>query len=413
MPNLISYASFVETPFISVELAGYTFGVYKKTGNNNKLQVEYPNFMDSINIVKINGQLNTYTIRMTYQITAGDDPNFLEAIFSRNKAMYGWQKIIINYGDLSCPSDIFRNEEAIITKITSNVDFSSSKISYSLSCTSTKLPLVSNSYSFPPMVAKPSDVLTNLICNKSYGIQDVLTGMSSKEKIKMFGLIAADDKSVKIEAKENINILSYMNYLVSCMTPATDDHDSVIKSAIYMLIINDDADKKVGGSYIQVKKVDAKDISSNKVDNIYTLDIGYPGNNFVTSFNILNNDIWSIYYDYSQQMTKQQYVYNIDNDGNITTEFSPALTTSRKYNYTTESNKSWWTSMTEFPIKAEVIIKGLIKPSILIDKIRVNTYFYGQKHVSSGVYIITKQEDSVDTNGYKTKLSMTRIKADS
>ena len=106
-------------------------------------------------------------------------------------------------------------------------------------------------------------------------------------------------------------------------------------------------------------------------------------------------------------------VYNIDNDGNITTEFSPALTTSRKYNYTTESNKSWWTSMTEFPIKAEVIIKGLIKPSILIDKIRVNTYFYGQKHVSSGVYIITKQEDSVDTNGYKTKLSMTRIKADS
>lgn len=410
MSNLLSYTSYVETPFISVEIGGHTFGAYKKSEKLGNVIVDYPNYMDSISITKINGQLNTYNIRMTYQITPGDDPNFLEAIFSRNKALYGWQKIIINYGDMSSPSDVFRNEEAIITSIKSSVDFSSSKISYNLSCTSTKLPLITNSYNFPPTFAKPSDVLINLICNKTYGIQDVLTGMNSKEKIRKLGLIEADDKAVRIEAKENINLLSYINYLVSCMTPSTDLPESIIKSGIYMMVICDDVDKKIGGSYIKVQKVIAN--SSSSLNSDYELDIGYPGKNFVTSFNIINNDIWSIYYDYSQNLNQQKYVYRIGDDGKLMTEYSPALTTSRKYNYTTESSKSWWTSMTEFPIKVEVTIKGLLKPSILMDKIKVNTYFYGRKHISSGVYIITKQEDTVDSGGYKTKLSLTRVKAD-
>ena len=68
--------------------------------------------------------------------------------------------------------------------------------------------------------------------------------------------------------------------------------------------------------------------------------------------------------------------------------------------------------MTEFPVTATLTIKGLLKPAILMDKIRINTYFYGLKHVSSGLYIITKQEDSVTESGYKTTLSLTRVSAD-
>ena len=44
--------------------------------------------------------------------------------------------------------------------------------------------------------------------------------------------------------------------------------------------------------------------------------------------------------------------------------------------------------------------------------VKINTYFFGRKHISSGLYIITKQEDQIDGNGYKTTLSITRISGD-
>ena len=97
MTDLLSYPSLVESPFIIVEIGGYTFGSYDNTGSKLGGKVTYPNFMSQINIVKVNGQVNTYTIRMTYQITKGDDPNMLDAVFSKNKDKYGWQKIKISY----------------------------------------------------------------------------------------------------------------------------------------------------------------------------------------------------------------------------------------------------------------------------------------------------------------------------
>lgn len=44
--------------------------------------------------------------------------------------------------------------------------------------------------------------------------------------------------------------------------------------------------------------------------------------------------------------------------------------------------------------------------------VKLNVLFYGQKHIASGVYIITKQTDSVDDSGFKTALTMTRISGD-
>ena len=327
--------------------------------------------------------------------------------------MYGYQKIILNYGDMSSPSFIFKKEEAIATKIKVNTDFSSSRIDYTLDCTSTKLQLLANSFSFPPVEAKPSDVMINLICNKKYGIQDVLPGMSSKSLIRSLGLIASDDKKVKIEGKENVDILYYLNYLTECMSPVNDPVDTIKKSAIYKLTIEDDYDGKVGGAYLKVTKVEKnRSTLNNDSPDVYSVDIGYPGNNFVSGFTVNYNDEWSIYYDYSMNLNQNNYVRTINNKGELESIFSPALTTSRKYKYTTESDKSWWTAMTEFPVTATLTIKGLLKPAILMDKIRINTYFYGLKHVSSGLYIITKQEDSVTETGYKTTLSLTRVSAD-
>ena len=414
MPDLLSYPSLVESPFIIVEIGGYTFGAYSDNGFKLNGQVTYPNFMSQINIVKINGQVNTYTIKMVYQITKGDDPNMLDAIFSINKDKYGWQKIKISYGDWSCPSYIYKEEEAIISKINSRIDFSSSKIEYDLNCTSTSLPLTSNAYTFPAVVAKPSDVLMNLLSNKAYGLQNIFTGMTSKDKVKQNGLIASDDKTVKIEAKDGISILAYMNYLVNCMSCITDPDDSIIKKSKYYLSLEDDISGKMGDSYFKVTKVMANDRTKASQDSpdTFTVDIGYPGNNFVLGFSINNNEIWSIYYNYTKNLPQTNYVYSIDNEGNLVTTYSPAISTSRDLKYTTESSKTWWTSMTEFPITATLTIKGLMRPSILMSKVRINSYFYGIKHISSGLYIITRQEDSVSSSGYRTTLTLTRIGAD-
>ena len=58
-------------------------------------------------------------------------------------------------------------------------------------------------------------------------------------------------------------------------------------------------------------------------------------------------------------------------------------------------------------------IKGLLRPAILMSYVRVNIYLYGQKHINSGLYMITKQVDKIDGNeGYRTILNMTRIAAE-
>ena len=62
--------------------------------------------------------------------------------------------------------------------------------------------------------------------------------------------------------------------------------------------IIDDNRNELGGSYFKVTKIgNSESIADNK--NSYVLDIGYPGNNLVTSFTISDNETWSILFDSS------------------------------------------------------------------------------------------------------------------
>lgn len=74
----------------------------------------------------------------------------------------------------------------------------------------------------------------------------------------------------------------------------------------------------------------------------------------------------------------------------------------------------WWTKLTKYPISATITIQGLLRPAQLMTYLRLNVIFPGggegiRKHVASGLYIVTKQQDQIDTNGYKTTLSLTKI----
>ncbi len=408
--SLISYQSRVESPFVIIEIGDYTFGHCEKIKNRNSLlqfNVTYPNYMTGINIKKINGAVNTYTIRMTYAITEADDPNMLERVFS---SISETRKIKLRYGDWTLPNYIYKDEEAILTKVTSNVDFMNSKIDYTLTATSNALSITTILHDFPAAFKKPSDEIKRILSNKLFGLSDIFYGMQNLDESKLNTLIISDDKEVQLKA-QNCSVLTYINYLVSCMTYQQDTSPSGLKSYRYYWSTYDDINNELGGPYFKVVKVHANAVYNLGYD-CYEVDIGYPSGNLVSSFTLDNNESWSILYGHSNKIKLPSYTYDIDNNGNITSTFSPAITKSAKYGTTVEESKAWWSNMTQYPISAKLTIKGLLRPALLMSYVKINTYFYGHKHISSGLYIITKQEDQIDSNGYKTILSITRVGGD-
>lgn len=410
--SLVSTQNRVESPFIIVKIGEYTFGhcqnKTKKQALSSLMRVIYPNYMQSLDIVKVNGAINTYTLKMIYGITQNDDPNMLEKVFS---SISNSRIITLSYGDWNAPGYIYKNEEAFVTKILSSVDFKNSQIIYTLSCTSTSLALKAGSFSFPSKKAKPSDVIIQLLSNERYGLTNIFKGMKKYKTDLMSKLIARDDKCVQLKAQPSINILDYLSYLVSCMECQNETGDTGTKQHNYYWAVYDDINNDYGGAYFKVLKVSSSTSYAAAV-NAYEVDIGYPSGNYVTSFAIKSDETWSILYNYAEKVDQPYYTYHINDKGDIESVYSPNITNSSKFYTTTDSSKTWWTQMTQYPITATLTIKGLLRPAILMSYVKINTYFFGHKHISSGLYLITKQQDKIDASGYSTTLTLTRVGGD-
>lgn len=347
--SVVSVPSIVEAPYIIAKIGGVEIG---KFGKN-----EFPNYMNSINISKINGTLNTYTLNLSHQVQAGEDPNYLDKIFS---SVASDRIIYLSYGDYSEPSTIFSEEKCIITGVSSQVDVASARINYTVKCISDAISLTNKSYSFGSTTAKGSDVLKDLLFNPSYGLQKVFTGMVNKNEVLSRNDIVSDDKVVKIPAAKNVTLISYMNTVAQVMEPI------IPGPAKYILSFQDNVEK-FGGTIFKVANTVSSPINS------YTIDVGYPGDNMVMDFRLNNEMDWAMFY---------------------------------------ESGSAWWRKMTEFPISGTLTIKGLVKPVMLVSKIKLNVYFYGKKHITSGEYIVTAQNDTLDGNGYRTSLNLLRVGGD-
>lgn len=406
--NLVSIPTLVQSPFIIATIGGVTFGSYTGTPYNGT--VTYPNFMRSMSIVKVNGTVNTYTLNFQYQVRTGDDPNLLDKIFSRATKD---RTITFQYGDWNAPAYIYKEEKAIITNVTSSLDMNNSMINYVVSATSDAIGLSSITYNFAAREAKPSDVLMNLLGNNKYALKQVFTGMKNTSNVLTNNLIASNDKKVKLLAQTNVTVLEYMNYLVESMISTSNPENSAIQNSKYYLTIHDDFNNDVGGTYFKVEEV-SKNTKTIKSTDTYEIDINYPGDNFVTQFNLTNDQSWAILYDFSENIKQEQYTYKIRDDGSVETNYTPSMLKSATTDTLSPSKSTWWTKMTEFPIEATLTIKGLTRPSMLMSYVKLNVLFAGGvKHISSGTYIITKQVDNIDNNGYTTTLTLLRIAGDS
>ena len=351
-----------------------------------------------------------------HAITPNDDPNFFEKVFS---SVRNTRKIVFSYGDMNLPTFIYKNEQAIITDIKTTFDIKTSVITYTVSAVSSAALAASGTYTFiNQKPVKPSEEIKRILYNKNYGLQEIFYGMNNQGLVEQLGLIAGDDKEVIIDSKTNINILDYLIYLVSCMQPASANSKTVKQKDIYILTIHDGINNsndgmhdtsELGGPYFKVSKTAKSLIQADA----YEIDIGYPTANIVTDFQISNNENFSIYYDWQKKLNNEEYATRLNLKGEEELVYAPIIS-SRNNEYRTKvSDQTWWTKVTEYPITVTLTIKGLLRPAILMNYVRLKVYFWGWKHVSSGLYIVTRQEDTIGINtGYRTTLTLTRISGD-
>lgn len=425
--SLLSSNARISAPFIKVTIGDYTFGVFSRNeraliskGDYYKAyDVKYPNYIKSLTVTKINGQVNQYTLIIVYPITTGDDPNFFEKVFS---SVSNTRKIVFTYGDATKPAFIYKDEEAIITKVSTSFNgfdgAFSGVISYTVNATSSAALGTACTLQRPSDGAfhKPSDLIKALFRDKSSGLQNVFTGMNNGNLDK---LIAGDDQPVKLDSKLNISALDYLSYLVSCMIPVGST-SAQLANDIYILTIHDDTiyddllqegDDQISGPYFQVTKTSYR----TEHADAYQIDIGSPNSkDLVLNFSIDNNENYSLYYDYQGKLNDQKYKRVIDRFGRIIDSYAPAATSKNNNFETNAQDRSWWTKITKFPISASITVRGLLRPAQLMTYVRINMIFpgTGKKHISSGLYIVTKQTDTINEQGYTTTLNMTKIAGD-
>lgn len=414
--SLLSSQARIQVPWVKVTIGTYTFGIFdeatKSWGTDEAdfykpFSIQFPQYIRALEVTKINGQVNTYRLSITYPITQHDDPNFFEKVFS---SVSGTRKIIFTYGDAETPAYVYKNEEAIITKVTQAFNLQSSVIDYEVhAISSCALSTDGGLTVLGKEKVKPSDEIKKLFRNNK-SLQNTFTGMSSSD---LDTFIAGDDMEVEIDSKRNISAIDYINYLAGCMIPQGSTPG--LSKEIYIMTIYDDsitsADSAMSkkGPYFKVSKV------STIMDqgDAYEIDIGINTSTIVRSFQIDKNENFSIYYNYQNLNHPENYKRKINNNGLWEDEYAPTGMLRNDASNVKSEDAVWWTKTTQFPINATIQIQGLLRPATLMQYVRLNVIFPGgQKHISSGLYIVTRQIDNIGPNGYATNLSLTRIKGD-
>lgn len=408
--SLLSSPLHVSVPFVKVTIGDYTFGVYGKVSKGSQFdeygvysinKITYPNFIKSLTVQKINGLVNKYTLNLEYAVTEHNDPNFFKKVIGKVR---NTRSIVFSYGDTLLPTFIFKEEEAIITKVRETFNINASVKSYTINAVSNGVKVSMGANTFEAKYAKPSDEIFNLLYAQNTGLTDLFYGMSDRALVEKEGLILRDDAKVQLKKQVNMSVLDYLSYLVSCMKSASEPN--TVKKTFYHLIIEDDISGVFNGPIFRIKTSN----SEAQDDTAYEINIGIPNSkDIVISLDEETDETYSILYDFNQELHPEEYVQRINDRGEIEQVYAPILSSGSYQRVLTNELKNWWYNITEFPTKLSIKLKGLLRPAILMTYIKLNVYFYGHKDAISGLYIVTKQEDTIDTTGYKTTLKLTRI----
>ena len=399
----------VQVPFIKAQIGDYVFGIFQASSSTQrdfqgiyKIQnIQYPNYIQSLQVQKINGQVNTYTLTLKYAITQFNDPNFFDKVFSSVSIT---RKIIFSYGDLNAPAFVYRNEEAIITDVKNQVDINGASLTYIVTAVSSSNLSKVGSFNFRGYdSAKPSAIINDILKNNAkYGLLDLFTGMRDLDLVKQQQLIDNRDIYVPLEAKKNISVLEYIQYLVNSMKSSVNNKD------IYVLKVVDEVNDIFKGPYFKVINTTT---AKSSID-CYSLDIGfdYKNNNAVTSFTIDNQEAYAIFYNWTKKLSTNEYVQRIDDNGTLSSVYAPIISSKNDQGITHPQDENWWKNVTQYPISATLQIRGLLRPAILMSNIDIGCFFYGKLFAGgTGKWIITQQTDTIELDGFFTTLKLVRV----
>lgn len=387
--NLPVISVAVEAPYFEVEMGGVKIGGY----HNNKI----PNYVKSLTVKKVNGSINEYSFLLIHQIRPGDNPNYIDNILSGT----GFNYINIRYGNANT-GQIFSDYKAMITNVTQTFDFTNCNIIYNVSATSLAAATAAEKYNFSEYTGKISDRIRWLLYESTTNILDVFPAMTDKLFVEQNGLIPTNDDVVNVGPQTNISSVDYLTTLVSKMSSNPAGAVVGLASSLFLMTVSDKA--KSGGNYFKITEVKPNSIST---PFMYEVNIGYPDDNFVLDFSVKNNFAWAVAYEGAKRIVK--YDYNIDGLGNLQKQKIPAY-------YVQEEDelgyRNLWTTLTRFPLNATLTVRGLLEDSLLLQYIKVNCIMYGAKRITSGVYIVTEQEDKIGNGVYSTTLSLTKVAGD-
>lgn len=391
--QLLTYKSLVEAPTIILKLGNEIIGGYGNTGD------KYPNYIQSLNVEKISGKINKYTIELLYQVRYGEDPNFIDKLLSVSGFT---NKINIIYGDSSMPYSIYRDDEAVIIDVIFNENVSSKQIKYNIVAVSSIISSASFLSTYPAITDKPSNAIKDLLYSNnetSKLLLNSLPGMKNKTLVYSKGLIPDNDSIITTQKMKNVTPFTMLNYYVSGMYNKNTN-------TAYFLTMYDDINNEFGGAYIKIHQINKQD--SNSLDGRYfEINVGYPDDNFVMNFKVNSDVYFPLVYKYNKEIP--EWYYDINNSGEITYRQTNSLLLNNDLNRPNVIQANWWNRVTEYPITATLTLKGLSKPVLIGSYIKINTIFYGNNDLACGLYMITGQVDSVSGNGCRTTLSLVRV----
>lgn len=378
-PNLPIALNPVEAPFIELTIGDYTFGVKSEEEN-------YPNYINGLSVVRTNGSMNEYTISLTHQISPGRNPNFIDELLAKN----GYNKIGIKYGDANS-NVIFTDNSALLTGATTNFDFASCNIKYTVKATSSVMSVATHKVNRESVTDKGSNIITNLLTSNT-ALSEVYPKMKDLNYVSLNNLIPKDDAIITIDAMDNINDFNYLKTIVAAMRSEANPNAS------YYLILADEY-FKIFESAVDNAAYDAQ---------LYEVNVNYPDDNQIFSFTNETDFTWPIAYEYGGNIV--DYDYNITNRGDISySKISSNNMLKNRSSMYTNTADNWWKQVTEFPTNAKLTCRGLLSPLLLMTYIKVNCYYFGSQRTTSGVYLVVGQEDSLDGGGYRTTLSLIKV----
>lgn len=393
LSKLQTLQSRISSPFITCEFGGEQFGLRQAFSAPTRTRdVSYVTSLTTDK--KASGAVNSYSLSMTYLVSPGMDPNYIDMVISKAKD----RKIYFTYGDTAQPEYYYIKEQAIITNIVPNIDFSKYSLTYTISATSSVALGYTVKRSYPEHKSeKPSKIIEDLLYSTDSPFLSIFPGMRDKSKVLNRLLIPHNDEPVYIAEEKDISPLDYLRVLVSKMTCSD--------GSFYALLMHDEPDN-IDGPYFEI----VNSILHQGKGNHYSVDIdvGYPSDTPIYSFMPSQNASLALITSFQEEVDKPQPAKATDEG----LQFSPTVSIASENGKTSPEILQWWKTITAYPINATLRTRGLLKPAVLCDYLHINIYFFGIKYNYSGYYMITGQKDTIDSSGYSTELSLVRVQGE-